>query len=232
MSWWHNAETLQADYPLLPKITAADGPSEVDIVRVDAMLNQVAQEHKLSPYKWAAFNELTLYGFARLAGWSRFETEAVVRRGHAPFLVRDSSTKDTCAVYIRLPTQIPVQMGMQSHNEILTITRQSNLRDGVSFSISHANVTTTFASPIDAMLAAFSVRNIHGVLRGVIEFHIWFRLRPQMAAVCIALQPLDLPALVTLAIVDELFKRSSLFTMALKWRVITTIKHHHSQERC
>jgi hypothetical protein len=61
-------------------------------------------------------------------------------------------------------------------------------------------------------------RKVNSVLYGTLELYIWLWLRPQIVAVCVALQPLEVPALITLTIIDELFERSSLFTMALKWR--------------
>ena len=48
---------------------------------------------------------------------------------------------------------------------------------------------------------------------------------------CLALQELQLPAFVTLAILDELLpaRLSDLVTMHFKWELITAIKHFHQR---
>jgi hypothetical protein len=57
---------------------------------------------------------------------------------------------------------------------------------------------------------------------------IFKRIRPRCLVICIALQSIDLPALITLTIIDALFesKHASyhLIPMYLKWNLITTVK--------
>jgi hypothetical protein len=52
-------------------------------------------------------------------------------------------------------------------------------------------------------------------------------IRERAATVCFAMQDLDLPAPVTLEIIDALFPNS--IRMWAKWELITTIKHFHQR---
>ena len=54
------------------------------------------------------------------------------------------------------------------------------------------------------------------------DFHV---IRPRTTDICIALQGLDLPALLTLAILDALIHNG--VPMHIKWNLITTVKHFH-----
>jgi hypothetical protein len=47
--------------------------------------------------------------------------------------------------------------------------------------------------------------------------------------VAIALQDLELPALVTLKVLDALFENS--IRMWAKWELITTVKHFHQRQK-
>ena len=51
--------------------------------------------------------------------------------------------------------------------------------------------------------------------------------KSRMLQVCIALQSLDLPALLTLKIIDKLILNT--VTMYAKWKLITTVKHFHQR---
>jgi hypothetical protein len=53
-------------------------------------------------------------------------------------------------------------------------------------------------------------------------------IRERAAAVCFALQDLELPAPLTLEIVDALFPPNNI-RMWAKWELITTIKHFHQR---
>lgn len=48
--------------------------------------------------------------------------------------------------------------------------------------------------------------------------------------VCSALQELELPTLLLLAIIDELCPFAHLLTMHAKWRVITVVRHFHDHK--
>jgi hypothetical protein len=52
-------------------------------------------------------------------------------------------------------------------------------------------------------------------------------IRYAAATVCIALQQLELPALLTLMIIDELFEND--IRMWAKWELITAVKHFHAR---
>jgi len=54
-------------------------------------------------------------------------------------------------------------------------------------------------------------------------------IRERATEICVALQELDLPALVTLAIIDEAVHANSI-RMWAKWELITAVKHHHKQK--
>jgi hypothetical protein len=55
-------------------------------------------------------------------------------------------------------------------------------------------------------------------------------IRERAAEICIGLQDLELPALVTLAIVDEAVHENSI-RMWAKWELITATKHFHTRRR-
>jgi hypothetical protein len=54
-------------------------------------------------------------------------------------------------------------------------------------------------------------------------------IRPRATEICIGLQHLRLPALVTLKILDAAFPNS--IRMAAKWNLITTVKHFHDRRQ-
>jgi hypothetical protein len=86
-------------------------------------------------------------------------------------------------------------------------------------------IDRVFTSALDAMLAV-------GCRSEWILRYVWRHCRERMSMICVALQILDLPALVTLQIVDCAVQRADdLCPMAIKWRLITTVKHFHSLER-
>jgi hypothetical protein len=58
--------------------------------------------------------------------------------------------------------------------------------------------------------------------------HIGF-IRERATEICIGLQDLELPAFVTLQIIDEAVHENSI-RMWAKWELITTIKHFHDKE--
>jgi len=63
--------------------------------------------------------------------------------------------------------------------------------------------------------------------------HIGF-IRERATEICIALQDLELPAFVTLQIIDEAVHENSI-RMWAKWELITAVKHHRdrrSTESC
>jgi len=63
-------------------------------------------------------------------------------------------------------------------------------------------------------------------LREIFEATSWSELQPirrRCEEVCVALQDLDLPALVTLEIIDAAFVNS--IPMHLKWNLVTAVKH-------
>jgi hypothetical protein len=53
-------------------------------------------------------------------------------------------------------------------------------------------------------------------------------IREHAMLICVALQELDLPAFVTLAIIDEAVHENSIRTWA-KWELITAAKHFHQR---
>lgn len=55
-------------------------------------------------------------------------------------------------------------------------------------------------------------------------------INPRAATICFALQSAALPALLTLAIIDEACPLAPLLPMHLKWDMITKIKHHRQQK--
>jgi hypothetical protein len=54
-------------------------------------------------------------------------------------------------------------------------------------------------------------------------------IRERATAVCIALQQLELPAFVTLKIIDALFPPNNI-RMWAKWELITMVKHFHQRQ--
>lgn len=50
-------------------------------------------------------------------------------------------------------------------------------------------------------------------------------IRPRIATICIALQPLALPALVTLTVIDAAIPAAPWLSMLWKWNVVTAVKH-------
>jgi len=54
--------------------------------------------------------------------------------------------------------------------------------------------------------------------------------RDRIVEICIALQSLELPALVTLMIVDELLPLAHIIQMHLKWHPIVTVKHFKERQ--
>jgi hypothetical protein len=76
MSWWHNAETLQAE---LSSSSKDHGPqtvaSEWTLCAFDAMLAQAAQQFRIrKPHQKEDFIELFSFGFSRLAGCDMSDT--------------------------------------------------------------------------------------------------------------------------------------------------------------
>ncbi len=69
------------------------------------------------------------------------------------------------------------------------------------------------ASRVDEILAATT--------------HIGF-VRERATEICVALQDLELPAFVTLTILDEAVHENSI-RMWAKWELITAVKHFHEQ---
>jgi len=55
-------------------------------------------------------------------------------------------------------------------------------------------------------------------------------IRERATEICVGLQDLELPAFVTLQIVDETVHENSI-RMWAKWELITTVKHFHSKKR-
>jgi hypothetical protein len=90
-------------------------------------------------------------------------------------------------------------------------------------------IDRVFTSALDAMLAV-------GCRSEWILRYVWRHCRERMSMICVALQILDLPALVTLQIVDCAVQRADdLCPMAIKWRLITTVKNtfiHLNAEHC
>ena len=127
----------------------------------------------------------------------------LVFKGHAPFLVRESELLNSYTINM---------LFLKNKRAKCEIIRDATDKDNIIFRLGHS----AGASPVDAMLDAFRKMDIGNVLCGILELYIWLWLRPQIATICIALQSLQLPALVTLTVVDVSFERSSLFTMALK----------------
>ena len=54
-------------------------------------------------------------------------------------------------------------------------------------------------------------------------------VRPRLLQICIALQALELPAFVTLAVVDAALPLAPMLPMHVKWRMITAVKHAQLQ---
>jgi hypothetical protein len=54
-------------------------------------------------------------------------------------------------------------------------------------------------------------------------------IRPRATEICVALQELGLPALLTLEILDAAFPNS--IRMAAKWDLIVAVKHFHDRRR-
>ena len=54
-------------------------------------------------------------------------------------------------------------------------------------------------------------------------------IREEATVVCVGLQELELPALVTLEIIDAAFDNS--IAMHLKWKLVTSVKHWHQQNK-
>jgi hypothetical protein len=55
-------------------------------------------------------------------------------------------------------------------------------------------------------------------------------IRERAATICFAMQDLELPAPLTLEILDALFPPNSI-RMWAKWELVTTIKHFHQQRQ-
>jgi len=66
--------------------------------------------------------------------------------------------------------------------------------------------------------------------RSVLAHLAFANIKRRAIAICIALQPLALPALLTLAVVDTACDPCGRVPMHLKWRLITLVKHAHVNE--
>jgi hypothetical protein len=212
--WWHDPSVLRAYSSDLPIVTA-NGLARVDIARVQEDMDRLAKAIR-GRKEWHGFEELSLYGFSRLADWKREDAMDFVSRGCAPFLVRKPSQVANFAVYCRTDNGLA---------ECFAIERRSAPDGGVTFHVG----SMAFLSPVDALLTC--LRKAGPVPYGLLLHFIWIAVRKQMADVCVALQPLDLPAPQTIAILEQLVDRSSLFDLALVWRLVTTIKHKHTVEQ-
>lgn len=83
----------------------------------------------------------------------------------------------------------------------------------------------SYGNGIDGALSAME-RQLQAI---AIDLH-WRRLREEIASVCLGLHGLNLPALVTLAIVDQSSQvLGGLIPMHLKWNVIVAVKHWHEK---
>jgi hypothetical protein len=75
--------------------------------------------------------------------------------------------------------------------------------------------------------AAGCARRLNEIL--VATTHIGM-IRERATEICIGLQDLELPAFVTLQIIDEAVHENSI-RMWAKWELITAVKHHKKQEQ-
>lgn len=66
-------------------------------------------------------------------------------------------------------------------------------------------------------------------LQIAIEFH-WARLRPKLTEICIGLEPLDLPALLTCTILETFDQHAHVIPMIKLWTLATDVKHYLSTE--
>jgi hypothetical protein len=218
--WWHDPSVIREYSPNLPIVTTANGLARVDVARVEEAMNRLALQSRRRN-GWYGFEELSLYGFSRLADLTREDGMDFVSQGCAPFIVRKSSQVTMVGVYfLRGRGSMTV--------ECFAIQRRSAPNGDVTFQV-ESNSALIFLSPVDALLTC--LRKVGPVPYGALLLFIWVALRKQMADVCVALQPLDLPAPQSMAILDELFDRSSLFDLALIWRLMTTVKHKHTVEQ-
>lgn len=80
-----------------------------------------------------------------------------------------------------------------------------------------------FADPVDAMLA--HAERCSSRFRQC----LWASVRRRIAEVSVALQTLELPALLTLGIVDELVYGADRLPIHLRYKVICSVKHFESQ---
>ncbi len=73
----------------------------------------------------------------------------------------------------------------------------------------------------------------HDARRGLLEIcgatTTLSMIRDEAATIAIGLQELELPALVTLEIIDAAFDNS--IAMHLKWKLVTSVKHWHEQNK-
>ncbi len=124
---------------------------------------------------------------------------------------------------------MPAELGQLPKLKFLNVRHLGPLDlvpDSSSFLQLHGNPLPTIAGlPFEFTVesATHCARRVNEIIAATTHIGM---IRARATEICVGLQSLELPAFVTLQIIDEAVHENSI-RMWAKWELITAVKHHH-----